>query len=67
MYVDVCLHVAMDLGRCCREVVIDYLVGCWSFRSWQHIRSYSDGYQLVVVNTPGDFIVLPHNKTSTMT
>ena len=29
------------------------LVGCWGFISWQHLRSYQDGYWLVTVSTHG--------------
>ena len=36
------------------------LVGCWSFASFQYLRSYQDGYWLVTVRTHGDFIVLAH-------
>ena len=39
------------------------VAGCWSFMSWQHLRSYQDGCQLVTVNTHGDFIVLLHSET----
>ena len=34
-----------------------------SFISWQHLRSYQNGYWLVTVHTHGDFIVLPHWET----
>ena len=36
------------------------LVGCWSLTSLQNLRSYDDGYRLVIVHTHGDFIVLAH-------
>ena len=36
------------------------LVGCLSFTSSQHLRSYQDLFRLVTVH---DFIVLPHWKT----
>ena len=36
---------------------------CWNCTSLQHIRSYPDRYQLVMVHTHGDFIVLPHWET----
>ena len=36
------------------------LVGCWCFASWQHLRSYKDGYWLLTVCTHSHFIVLPH-------
>ena len=39
------------------HLVIDLFV-CWSFTSWQHLRSYQDGYRPY-----GDFIVLPHWET----
>ena len=46
-----------------------WLVGCWSFTSWPHLRSYQDSYWLVTVRTHGDFIALTllgHQATSTM-
>ena len=30
------------------------------FTSWQHLRSYQDGYWVVTVHTHGNFILLPH-------
>ena len=36
------------------------MVGCRSFTSLQHLRSYQGGYQLVTVHTHGDIVVLPH-------
>ena len=30
---------------------LDWLVGCWRFSSWQHLRSYQDGYRLVTMCT----------------
>ena len=42
---------------------------CCYFTSWQHLRYYQDGYQLVTVSTQGHFIVLLHWEItiSTMT
>ena len=31
--------------------VISWVVGCGSFMSWQHIRSYQDEYQLVTMHS----------------
>ena len=33
------------------------------FKSYQHLRSYQDGYRLVIGGIRGDFIVLPHWDT----
>ena len=41
------------------------LVRCW--RSWQHLGSYHDGYQLVTVCTDGDFVVLSHWEIKPLT
>ena len=40
------------------------LVGCWSFTSLQHLRSYQDRYWLVTMHTHG---VAPPLKSGTMT
>ena len=42
------------------KIVVTWLISCWSFRSWQHLRSYSVRYRLVTLHTYGDYIVLPH-------
>ena len=31
-----------------------YIVGYWTFTSWQHLRSYQDEYQLVIMCTHYD-------------
>ena len=46
-----------------RCMVWGILFVCCRFMSKQHLRSYQDGYWLVTVRTPGDFIVLPHWDT----
>ena len=48
------------------------LVGCWSFISWQYLRSYQDRYRHVTVHNHGDFVncsaaLLADQATSTMT
>ena len=35
---------------------------CCSFTSYQHLRSYQDGYRLVTVHTHGDFMMLHSEK-----
>ena len=39
-----------------RSQVIGNLVGYWNFTSWQHLRSYQDGYSPVTMCTHDDFI-----------
>ena len=39
---------------------------CWSFISWQHLRSYYDDYQLMTVRIHGGLIALPHWKTKSL-
>ena len=39
------------------------LVGCWSFTSWKHLRSYQDDYWLVIIHTHGVFVMLARQKT----
>ena len=36
----------------------------WMFSSWQHLRSYKDGYRLATIHDHGDFMVLPHWETT---
>ena len=33
---------------------------CWSFKSWQNLRSYQNGYRLVAVHTHGK-VTVPHH------
>ena len=33
------------------DVLLQRLARCWSFMSWQHLRSYPDGYRLVTNST----------------
>ena len=40
-----------------------FLLIVWSLTSLQHLRSNQAGYQLVVLHSHGDFIVLPHWKS----
>ena len=40
--------------------LVKWFSAYWSFTSWQHLRSFNDGYRLVTVCTQCDFIVLPH-------
>ena len=40
--------------------MLSWLVCYWSFMSWQHLRSFQDGYWLEAVCTHGDFIMLFH-------
>ena len=44
-----------------RDAVASWLVG--SFISWQHLRSYQDGYRLMTMHMHGIFMVLPHWET----
>ena len=37
-----------------------WFVGCWSFMSWQHLRSYHGRHRFIAMHSHGDFIVLPH-------
>ena len=39
------------------------LIVCSRCLSYQHLRSYQDGYRLVTARTHDDFIILPHWKT----
>ena len=39
---------------------LGWLVCCWSFISWKHLRSCHDGYWVVTVHSNDDFIVLLH-------
>ena len=57
-----------NVSRDC--VTRGWLVVCWMFMSWQHLRSYHDWYRLVIVYTHCDFIVVPtlgYQATGTMT
>ena len=36
------------------------------FTSYQDVRSYQDGYQLVIVHAHGNFIMLPHWDTGSL-
>ena len=47
------------LGLRVNSGLVGWLVGGLSFRSLQHLRSYQDGYQFVIVHTHGKFKVLP--------
>ena len=55
--VGVCEWEVSVVLRCC--VVLKLLIGCLSFTSWQYLRSYQDGYRLVIAPTYDDFTVLP--------
>ena len=37
-----------------------WLVVCWNFTSWQHLRSYQEKHLLATVHTHGNLIMLPH-------
>ena len=60
-YVHTTLAISGEVPTC--KSVHLWLVGCWSFTSWQHLSSYQDGFRLVAVHTHGNLIVLPHWKT----
>ena len=49
--------VRLNLALC---AMVPLWVGCWTFRSWHHLRSFQDRYWLVMVHTHGDLIVLTH-------
>ena len=40
-----------------------WYVAWWCLTSYQRLRSYQEGYQLVTLHTHGNFIVLPHWET----
>ena len=52
------LHAPLGKSPLRQNRCLRILVRCWSFRSWQHLRSYQDGFRLVTVHTYGDFKVL---------
>ena len=60
-HTDICIKHARTTYLCLQWTP-SQMIGCWSFTSWQHLRSYKNRYRPVTVCTHGDFIVQSYWK-----
>ena len=61
------LFILLKLSWKAQDIVVapghTWLVVCWSFKSWQHLRSHQDGHRFVTSSPHGEFMGLPHWET----